>query len=99
VDVDGKARLIDAIKCQQAYRGYKAKPTTNTRDVVMLKAPKLPDHLIVKILIEQYKGRRGSSIAKSLSLAPTLIYSVLEKYDFIRADDGNHSYRKKPNVD
>ena len=97
--IGDKARLIDAIKCQQAYRGYKAKLPIETTESAVLKAPKLPDHVIVKILIEQYKGRRGSSIAKSLCVPPTTVYNVMRRYDFIRADNGNHSYRKKPNAD
>ena len=92
------SKLIEAIRAQQSYKETRKKKPPPPTDGPF-KTPKLPDHLIIKILIEQYKGRRGSSIAKSLDLPPNTVYNIMRRYLFQRSEDGNHTYVKNPNAD
>lgn len=93
-----QVKLIDAIRAQERYAKLIA-TRPKTAQEKSLKPPKLADHLIVKILIEGYKGRRAPSIAKSMNLKPVTVYNVMRRYLFIRREDGNHTYRRNPNAD
>ena len=94
-----RIRLIDAIRAQEEYSRTKKPRAAALPPDTPARPQKLADHLIVKVLIESYKGRKATSIAKSLNLKPITVYNVMRRYLFVRRENGDHTYKRNPDAD